>query len=332
MPLKVTWKKGMRLSTDVFNALDLSNEESVRLSNLVATGGRMGLIPVNKPFELSVNVSNNVLEVVSLSCHGVTKSGKIVDIDFDSNYTNTFDTRITLPNTNPDEAFLLIVKLHDKQWREVNEMYSEQAYSFELINENSPIDSDSLLIGCLVNQYGWRLDETDFVPPCLYTNAHYKFVELANRAKLVLKSISDRCLNANNCVARHLLSTLWTTAIGSHIDIEKSQEQLTPTDLFAAIQKVVSAFIVGCSIDEYITLENADPFVAYHQKPFDGRNIYRDILKGIELCSEIAIKMDAVCSMTEVKEASVTPVEKPKPKPAPEPKPVGRNRWEGIEI
>ena len=322
----------MRLSTDVFNALDLLNEESVRLSNLVATGGRMGLIPVNKPFELSVNVSNNVLEVVSLSCHGVTKSGKIVDIDFDSNYTNTFDTRIAIPNANNDEAFLLIVKLHDKQWREVNEMYSEQSYSFELINENSQIDSDSLPIGCIVNQYGWRLDETEFVPPCLYTNAHSKFVELANRVRIVLKSISDRCLSANNCIARYLLSTLWTTVVGSHIDIEKSQEQLTPTDLFAAIQKVISAFVVGCSIDEYITLENADPFVAYHQKPFDGRNIYRDILKGIELCSEIAIKMDAVCGMTEVREVSAAPVEKPESKPAPAPKPVGRNRWEGIEI
>lgn len=334
MPLKVTWKKGMRLSTDVFNALDLSNEESVRLSNLIATGGRMGLIPVNKPFELSVNVSNNVLEVVSLSCHGVTKSGKIVDIDFDSNYTNTFDTRIAIPNAINDEAFLLIVKLHDNQWREVNEMYSEQSYSFELISENSPIDRDSLPIGCLVNQYGWRLDETDFVPPCLYTSAHPKYVELVSRAKLVLKSISDRCLNSHNCVARHLLNSLWNTVVSNHIDIYKAQEQLSPNELFATIQKVVSSFVIGCSIDEYITLENADPFVAYHQKPYDGRNIYRDIQKGIELCSEIAIKMDAVCSMTEVRGTPAPPVEKPKPKPqpAPEPKPAGRNRWEGIEI
>lgn len=334
MPLKVTWKKGMRLGTDVFNALDFSNEESVRLSNLVATGGRMGLIPVNKPFELTVNVSNNILEVVSLSCHGVTKSGKIVDIDFDSNYTNTFDTRIAIPNANNDEAFLLIVKLHDKQWREVNEMYSEQSYSFELINENSPIDCDSLPIGCLVNQYGWRLDETEFVPPCLFVNAHIRFIELVNRAKLVLKSISDRCLSANNCIARHLLGTIWPTVSGSLIDIDKSQEQLSPGGLYAAIQKVISAFVIGCSIDEYITLENADPFVAYQQKPYDGRNTYRDILKGIELCSEIAIKMDAVCGMTEIRETPAPPVEKPKPKPqpAPEPKPVGRNRWEGIEI
>lgn len=332
MPLKVTWKKGMRLSADVFNASDLSADENVRLSNLVATGGRSGLIPSGKPFELSVNVSNNVLDVVSLSCHGVTKSGKIVDIEFDSNYTKTFDTRIAVPNANIDEAYLLVVKLHDKQWREVNEMYSEQSYSFELINEDSPVDCNSLPVGRLVNQYGWRLDETEFVPPCLYVNAHIKFVELANRAKLILKSISDRCIRAQDCIARHLLGTLWPAVVGNSIDIGNSQERLAPSDLFAAIQKVISAFVIGCHIDENITLENADPFIAYYHKPYDGRNIYKDILKGLDLCSEISVKMDSVCSMTEVRETTERPVEKPKPQPAPEPKPSGRNRWDGIEI
>ena len=71
-------------------------------------------------------------------------------------------------------------------------MFSEPQYIFELIGENNAIDSDSLPIGLLVNQYGWRLDETEFVPPCLYTNAHSKYIEQVNRAKLILKSISDR--------------------------------------------------------------------------------------------------------------------------------------------
>ncbi len=334
MPLKVTWKKGMRLSTDVFDALDASGDENIRLSNIIATGGRFGLIPANKPFELSVNISNNVLEVVSLSCHGVTKSGKIVDIEFDSNYTNTFDTRVAIPSSNNDEAFLLIVKFHDKQWREVNEMYSEPEYTFELIGENSPMDSDSLPIGLLVNQYGWRLDETEFVPPCLYTTAHPKFVEQVNRAKLVLKSISDRCLSANNCVARHLLGSIWPTVAYSYIFIDKRPEALSPADLFASIQKVIASFVIGCSIDEYITLEHAEPFVAYHQRSYDVKNLYIDIQKGLELCAEISIKMDAVCTMTEVRETPAPPVEKPKPKPQPTPDPqsMGRKRWEGIEI
>lgn len=331
MPLKVTWKKGMRLSTDVFDALDVSNYESIRLSNIIATGGRFGLIPANKPFELSINVSNNVLEVVSLSCHGVTKSGRIVDIEFDSNYTNTFDTRISMPIQKGNEAFLLIVKLHDKQWREVNEMYSEPKYTFELVGANSAIDNDSLPIGLLVNQFGWRLDETEFVPPCIYTNAHPKFVEQVNRAKLVLKSIADKCMGAHNCVARHLLGTIWPTVEYNYIDIDKRQEALSPAELFASLQKVAAAFVIGCSIEESITLENAEPFIAYRQRPYSLKNVYRDIKKGLELCAEISVKMDTVCSMTVVKEVPAQPVEKPKPKPPtpPAPKPAGKNPWDG---
>lgn len=334
MPLKVTWKKGMRLSTDVFEALDASLDEAIRLSNVIATGGRFGLISVNKQFELSVNVSNSTLEVVSLSCHGVTKSGRIVDIEFDSNFTNTFDTRISIPSSNDEEAFLLIVRLHDKQWREVNEMYSEPKYTFELIGENSPIDSSSLPIGLLVNQYGWRLDETEFVPPCLFTNAHPKYVEQVNRAKTILKTISDRCLNAQDCVARHLIGSVWRSVADSYISIDKSQESLSPARLFESLQKVIASFIAGCSIDEYCSLEQPEPFVSYYQSPFDERHLYRDIQKGLELCNEISIKMEAVCAMTEIKETPIAHIEKPKPKPQtpPEPKPAGRKRWDGIEI
>lgn len=333
MPLKVTWKKGMRLSTDVFDALDVSIDENLRLSNILSTGGRFGLIPTKKPFELSINVSNNIVEVVSLSCHGVTKSGKIVDIEFDSNFTCTFDARVSLPQQKGDNAFLLVIKLHDKQWREVDEMYSEPKYSFELIGENCAIDSDSLPIGLLVNQFGWRLDETEFVPPCLYINAHPMFIDQAIRAKLVLKSISDKCQASRNCVARHLLGTIWPAVEYNCINIDKSQETLTPAALFASLQKVVAAFVIGCSIEERITLENADPFIAYRLKPYNLRNIFRDIKRGLELCSEISAKMDAVCAMTAVREMpeAAPQAEKPKPKThtPPAPKPVGKNIWDG---
>lgn len=341
MPLKVTWKKGMRLSTDVFDAMDVTADDTVTLSNVIATGGRYGLIPAKKPFELSVNISNNMLEVVSLSCHGVTRSGKIIDINFDSNFANTFDARVPMPVSDGNGAFLLSVRLHDKEWREVNEFYSEPKYTFELIGENSPVDRDSLPVGLVVNQYGWRLDESEFVPPCLYTNAHPAYVDLVNRAKLILKSISDRCLGAQNCVARRLLGVIWPAVAHNFIFIDKKDDALSPADLFASVQKVVASFLIGCSIDEYITLENAEPFAAYFQRPYDARNLYRDIHNGLDLCAEISIKMDAVCDMTEVRETP-PPVEKPKlrpqphpkpqPEPEPEPQPKGRNRWEGIEI
>ena len=330
MPLKITWKKGMRLSTEVFNAVDYYVDENVRLSSLVASGGRFGLFTTVRPFEISANIHNNILEVVSLSCHGITRSGKLVDIDFDSNFTNTFDSRVAIPNAGGQEAFLLVVRLHGNDRREVNELYCETAYTFELIGENSPIDNDSLPIGRIVNQYGWRLDETDYVPPCLYISAHPKYVEVLDKAKSLYKKISDRCLDSHDCVAGLLLSTFWTTVSSELINIDKLRDSLTPDALFASLQKVISSFVIGCRVDEYVSLENADPFVEYVKKPYNVKGLYTDIESGLKLCAEIAVKMEAVCNMTEDRE-------KPKPAPTPPPTPVppddnGRKRRKVIEI
>lgn len=334
MPHKVTWKKGMRLSADVFNAMDSSNEENARQAILVATGGRSGLFPATRPFELSVNITGNILEVISLSCHGVTKSGKIIDIDFDSDFTHTFDTRVVIPAANSGESFLLIVKMHDKEWREVSDMLSEALYTFELIGEHSPLDNNSLPVGCLVNQYGWRLDETDFIPPCLYIRAHPKFEELYNRTRMMMKSISDKCFYTKDCVARYILSLISQSVSFACISLDKEAVACTPERLLALIQQVVSSFVSGCNIDEYVALEDVEPFVEYVRRPYDVRNIYRDIEEGLGLCAEISVKMDAVCSLTQIKEVPKAVEEKPAPKtrPAPEPKAVVRNKWNGPEI
>lgn len=334
MPLKVTWKKGMRLSTEVFNAMDYSVDENVRLSSLVASGGRYGLFTTVRPFEISANIHNNIIEMVSLNCHGLTKSGKFVDIEFDSNFTNTFDPRVAIPDSIGTDAFILVVRLHGNDRREVSEMYCETTYTFELIGENNPIDNDSLPICRIVNQYGWRLDETDYVPPCLYISAHPKYIEALDKARSLYKKISDRCLDSHDCVAGMLLSTFWTTVSSELINIDKLRDSLTPDALFASLQKVISSFVIGCRVDEYVSLENADPFVEYVKKPYNVKGLYTDIESGLKLCAEIAVKMEAVCNMTEVREV---PVEKPKPGPTPPPtpvtpKPIGRKRWEGIEI
>lgn len=327
MPLKVTWKKGMRLSTDVFNALDRFIEENIRLASIVASDGQYGLFNALKPFELSVNVHNNILEVVSLSCHGITKSGKIIDIDFDSNFTATFDTRVSIPSGSNDDAFFLIIKMHENETREINDLYSESSYTFELLGENSSVDSNSLLIGRIVNQFGWRLDETDFVPPCLYISAHQRYVELLEKTKFKYKEISDMCLTAKNCVARMLLSSIWNSVSSEFINLDKDRYALTPGSLLASLQKTVSSFVIGCNVDEYVSLENADPFVAYINIPYNARNIYHDIEKGLDLCSEISVKMEAVCKMVEIRGVS-----EEKPKSKPQPTVEQKARWSGIEI
>ena len=326
---KVTWKKGMRLSTEVFNAMDRANEESFRMVSILGSANRYGLFPSNRPFELSVNINGNALEVTSLNCHGITKKGCFIDIDYDSNFVNTFDTRIPIPNGTEKEAYYLVVKVHDDKFREINETLSELSYSFELVGENSPIADNCLPIGMLVNQYGWRMDETEFVPPCLYITAHPKYTEQWEKARIYAKDLFSKCLLSQNCVAKSLLTQIWVSSSSMFSRLDKERDTLTPGQLLSSLQQLISAFLIGCSADEYVSLENQDPFALYSQKTYDAKNIHRDIETGLALCAEILIKMNAVCAMTEVQ----VPVEPPKPlpKPKPTPEPV-RKGWEGIEI
>lgn len=334
MAFKVTWKKGMRLSTEVFEAVDSSNDYNLRQSILLASNGRMGLFKAAKPFELSVNITNSVLEVVTLSCHGITKNGKLVDIDFDSNFNHTFDTRVAIPTTPDSEAFILTVKIHEQEWREVSEMLSEPKYSFAIIGENNIIEGNSFPVGRLVNQYGWRLDEIEFVPPCLYVSAHAKYLELVTKAKSLFKKISDQCLSSPDCIAKQLISIIWPSTSSAFITLDKDWETMTPNQLYSTIQQIINSFLIGCSIDAHINLENKESFISYVEQPFDNQNVYNNISKGLDLCAEISGKMDVVSAMTEIPEP-LTPVVKPKKiqQPSnPDEKKSTRKLWEGKEI
>lgn len=333
MPKKVTWKKGMKLTAEVFNAMDASIGDVVKLAAQIGAAGRYGLFTTAEPFEISVNVGSGLLEVVALSCHGITKSGRIIDIEFDSNYTNTFDTRLQIPEGKEAEAYLLVVRQSADHWREYDELRSEAAYTFELIGENSVVDSDCLPVGRLVNQYGWRMDETGFVPPCLYVSSHAKFMEQCVRAARLASELSDKCLAAKDSVAKTLLAHLWPTTLDVWSRLDKQKGALTPEELYSAVQQMVGSFFIGCMMDVHLELSDKDTYVKYIHKKYDGRHIYEDIEEGLGLCGDIVLKMTDISQMVPV--APVAP-ERPapvvKPQPAPEPKPTPRNRWEGIEI
>lgn len=333
MPNKVTWKKGMRLTADIFNSMDTAYFSVFKQLSLISSAGRLGLYTALKPFEISVNVSDNILEVVSLRCNGITKSGQIVEIDFNSEFSHTFDTRVPIPQVNENESLLLVVKIHDSEWREINETLSEIRYSFALIGENTKIGDDALPIGRVVNQFGWRLDETDYVPPSLFLSSHPKFNKQLLSAIALVKDVYIRCQSSSGCEAKILLASVWNGSSMAWHRLDKERDTLTPSQLFSILQSYITSFVIGCSIDEHVSLEEPEPFIQYGNMTLDIKSLYRDIEMGLSLCEEIGIKMNAVCTMTEDKP---TVVEQPsvhsKPKPVQEPKVQTRNRWTGLEI
>ncbi|MCC8039316.1 MAG: hypothetical protein LIP02_14455, partial [Bacteroidales bacterium] len=320
MPKAVNWKKGMRLTTEVFILDDKAKHDAIRQAALIASHGAMGLYHAPKPFQLSVNIANNALEVVALSCHGITRGGALVDIDFQADYTRTFDTTVPLPHDAADgEAYILAVKVDPDKWREISEQEAELAYSFALIGENSPIDDLTLPIGCVVNQYGWHVNDVNFCPPCLYVNAHPMHAEQLAKTRAHMHEIATRCAQASDCAARSWRAVVWPAVWGIDIRLDKERDSLSPSQLLGVLQQFVAAFLAGCAIDPLIHLEERAPFEQFVAQAYDCRNAYSSIQQGLALCAEISVKVDAVCNMVE--QAPVAPEPQPKPKPAPKPKP-----------
>ena len=113
MPKRIMWKKGMRLTDEILALSDKCTEELVSKGLVLSTCGRIGLLPGVRKFNLSVDINNEVIDIVSIDCVGLTKNGSLIDVQYDTNYTNTFDTRAILPSQNTNSRFHLCISALD---------------------------------------------------------------------------------------------------------------------------------------------------------------------------------------------------------------------------
>lgn len=328
----MTWKRGMRLTSEIFNTMESSHLESARMAVSVASAGRCGLFGAADDFSVSVNVDNGIAETVELRCVGVTASGKIVDLDIRPESATNPDTRVSIPAGHEDEAFLLTVRLME-EWREIDELRSEECYRFELVREGGSLGPDSLPVGRIVNRFGWRLDETDFVPPCLYVHSHPTLMAQAARARQMAEALAEMCLASPECVARSLTGRVWSAASRLRNALDCEIQTIAPETFLVLVRGLVGEFIIGCSADSHVSLENPEPYVDYMRGVWDAGHVSRDIERGLALCAEVRGKMEVVCTMTEeAPQAPERPVRKAQPKAAPEEPHHRRKGWEGLEI
>ena len=154
MTKRICWKKGMRLTDDILRASGNCTVELVGNALALAAAGRFGLFPSTSPFELSLNISNGIVDVELLNCLAVTKSGSLIDVHYDTKFTNSFDTRVQIPEGSGDKEFILTINADSEQWKEVNDGYEEPIYSFSLVTPNNPLPATSLPIARIVDEYG----------------------------------------------------------------------------------------------------------------------------------------------------------------------------------
>ena len=292
MTKRISWKKGMKLTDEIMRSSDECHLESLKQAFVLATNGRFGLIPSKQGFDVSISINKNIIDVEALTCLGLTKSGKIIDINYDTTFTNNFDTRVILPSNEVD-CFIMCVEISDS-WKETYDDYCEPEYKFSLIPENSVIKDNMFPFARIINDHGWRIDEMDFVPPCLYVSSHSKYKNPAIEFGHILKISSQYLFDSINSDCKTAVNVFLPIVEQLRISMDKDIELLTPMALLGNIQKYISGFLCACTLDEGLNLMEADTFRNFINIPHDYKDVNIRIKEGMELCNVICEKIDKI--------------------------------------
>lgn len=303
MSKRVFWHKGMRLTDEVLRTADECTADLIGKALLLGAGGHFGLLPASgRPFNISLNISKNVVDVVSINCLGITRDGSLIDVDYDTTYTDAFDTRAVIPASAEDETFLLCIASTGEWRNEPNgrsggtsgHITCEMVYSFSVIGENSPVPANALPIARLVYaEYSWRMDEATFVPPCLFVESHEMFQRLYSQFHQFLAAIDTMLPLQFTTPTNDARKIFWPIVQQLSITLDKERDFMTPMALMGLVQRLVSGFVLACRLDEYITLGDPEEFENYVKSPYNVKNAYAEIERGMKLCAAIHTKIEA---------------------------------------
>lgn len=277
----------MRLSDELFRMADSFTSAHIAQALAVASAGRMGLFPSGRRFALELSLRNDMIEVDCLECTAITRDGTLIEAHWDTNYTGTFDTRVVLPKTDIQSSYFLTIEAPLGAIRTSSDGYSEPAYTLVLRESDSALPDNALPIAHIVYDYAWRIDDLDFVPPCLYVSSHPAYVQLLEQFSQLLNAMSAALHNQLYSNARILTAYMLPTVRQLAIRTDKERDLLTPMSLLGMVQQCVSAFATSCELSDVIRLENLDDWLNYAAMPYSVRDVYTRIKEGLNLCANI---------------------------------------------
>ena len=305
----------MRLTDDIMRLSDSCTAETTSRALMLAAAGRFGLIPTPRPFTLTLNIDQDVVCVDALCCLAVTRGGQLIDVDFDTRYTDCYETRLTIPEGTWEEGLILTVCATADQWRpDTDGKLAHPVYTFAFIAPGTPVPDNAMPIAHIVNEYGWRMNENDFVPPCLFLKSHPDYEELLRRFDGLLSDIDNKARKAIVASgATTAISIFWPLAQRLRIAADKERDLMTPMTLLSNVQKLVSAFNCACTLDPALQLaeDKAKMYAAYPTAPYNYKDAYQRIKIGLTLCFEISEKVEKLAHGT-----------RPAPEPPQQPQPA----------
>lgn len=300
---RILWKRGMRLTDDILRTSDDSTAEVISRALILAAGGRFGLIPNSRPFSVALNITQSVIDVEFLNCLAVTKAGDLIDAQYDTQYTNNYGIRIPIPDLVGVSEYILTIN-SSGQWKECLDGLEEPVYTFALVGSDTVISDHALPIARIVDDHGWRMDDVDFIPPCLFVSSHRKYTELLHQFADVLASLD---VKSSSAVGRSAVRIFWPFVQQLRITIDKEHDLMTPMMLLSNVQKCVSSFTCACALDETIELSDAKMFRSYVLAPYNYKDAYQRIKVGLEICFSISEKVSRLSEKQQPRQEQHSP-------------------------
>ena len=316
MEKRICWKKGMRLTDDIMRASEEATAARIGNALTLASAGRFGLLPSPRQFQLSLNLNADFVEVQSLDCVAVTRGGYLIDVQFDTKYTNHLEKRVNLPDEAGTSELFLTISVDPKQWKETLNGFEEPVYTFAVVGVNSPIPNNALPIAHLVyseQARGWRIDEEEFVPPCLFVASHWSYMELLNQFVQKLTEVEAKVYSQLQPGSHEAFRIFWPVVQQILIDTDKGRDLMTPMAFLGNIQKYIAMFTAACHLDQYLNLSDAEMFRNYALTPYNYMQVYPMIKEGLRQCFLINEKIDKMIGNVGAPPRE-EPVQKPQPK------------------
>lgn len=315
--LRVNWRKGMRLTDELFTYTDRGNYNLIQEAMALSAAGRFGLCPHSTPFTLLYNLTPNTIEVVAIDVIAMTRGGRLIDACFDARSSNDPSIPVQLPAAAPEgTTFLFTIHAPADRWQDRPDGTQQPLYTYALVGEATPLPEDALpLLRLKYSNKTWSIDDANFVPPCLFISAHPLLSEQAKRFLQVLRTLNAYAYKSLQSAYREAVLHIWPAFQQLYIQLEKETDLMTPLQLLAAEQRCVSTFVCGCEVGN-VDISDPQPMLQFINASCSYRDLYPLLRQGIDLCYNIAEKLDRMSKVMPEEPAPIV-VEQPKPTPMP---------------
>jgi len=314
---KINWKKGMKLSEQVFTDADnywCSQLNALRQAVFVRHYGIC-----NPNFLFEGEIVNDMLIIRNLICKAITPAGYYIDIH--PNYSSIHNPVREIKIHQAQDLYAYIgvdpyrtIPVENQDSLEsincfINHPYSEPFYEIFTESRKNNIPPNA----CLIARFKNRAYDPEFIPPCISISMNDRLIGKMRAIQADLKYLQFSLIEKRKQRESYAFLDIFLWQVSSILtEVSEHFEDKPPVELFIAIRKILSAFLILDQINDSIIIskETIDSVNIFNSKSYD--------LYDIEACIDSGLKALFAIRHT-IENISVIEIIPEPPVPVPEP-------------